>query len=469
MRARITAAATVVVVVALAILGVAITLIVESNLIGAARSAAAAQARSIAALAHAGQVAPVLQVDGLNSTYAQVVRRDGTVVAASPQLAGFGPIDPAAVRATTHESHTATITRHGESEDVEMATVPTSTPDGPVVVIAAVSLDHAHDTLGVLIGGLFTGLGIATVIAAAVTYLVVTRALKPVESIRNEVDRITSTDLARRVPVPETRDEIAHLAQTMNTMLDRLDAAAKQQRRFIADAAHEIRSPLASLRAQLDVALAHPEVTEPSQLVRDLADETARLQALTEDLLLLVRLDADTGTEAHLATIDFADLVRGRVAAHQRNSVRLETSLQDGVLVLGQEIALRRLVDNLLDNAYRHADSTVMVTLMTSGEDSAVTGPPREQATGGDMPVRSASVRLTIRNDGPGIPDADRERIFDRFVRLDDARDRDSGGTGLGLAIARDIVRLHRGAVAVDDVADGASFTVTVPRAPASS
>ncbi|MEV5375531.1 HAMP domain-containing sensor histidine kinase [Streptomyces nondiastaticus] len=282
---------------------------------------------------------------------------------------------------------------------------------------------------------------------AGATWFVAGRVLRPVEAIRTQFAELTARHLDRRVPVPDTRDEVARLAATMNRTLDQLQAAVDQQRRFVGDASHELRSPLAALRAELEIALAHPEHAQWTAVAEAALGDTRRLQSITTDLLLLARLDA-TGTEGlpGAQPVDLTALVREELARRPPGPRTLDLHLDDPgqpLTVHGRHTLIARLLGNLLDNAERHAEHTVTVRL-------------------GHDPGRRLAV-LHVEDDGPGIPPADRRRVFERFTRLDDARTRATGGTGLGLAIAHHIATAHRGTLAVTDSPRGARFTTTLP------
>ncbi|MFJ8616603.1 sensor histidine kinase [Streptomyces clavifer] len=287
---------------------------------------------------------------------------------------------------------------------------------------------------------------VSLVLISAVTYVTVRVALRPVEAIRTATASVTASDPRERVTVPATGHEIAALASTINTTLQRLDEAAARQRRFVADAAHELRSPLASLTASLEVALAYPDRTDWPGAVATAARQTGRLRSLAEDLLLLARLDAHAPTTGS-GTVDLAALVSLLVGQYDLpdRPMALTADTTAPAYVRGSKGDYERLLRNLVDNAARHATSRVQVNVRNQDEQ----------------------VVLSVHDDGPGIPGEDAERVFERFVRLDDARSRDLGGTGLGLPIARELAHRHRGTLALVPSGVGACFQLRLPRAPA--
>ncbi|MFC1437171.1 HAMP domain-containing sensor histidine kinase [Streptacidiphilus sp. N1-10] len=299
--------------------------------------------------------------------------------------------------------------------------------DAVIRIFVVVTPFQAQDTAAAADRVLIPAVPLGVLLVAAVAYLATRRALRPVEAIRARTAAVSANDPRERVEVPDTGDEIAALAVTINSTLQRLDEAAGTQRRFIADAAHELRSPLTVLLADLDVALAYPDRADWPAATAGAARQARRLQALTEDLLLLARLDAGappTPTDFDLADLA-ASLVRGYTSAARAGAPRLTCSAAGPVPVLADPRQMERLLRNLLDNALRYAASRVEVTVRPGQEPG--------QAV------------LEVADDGPGIAAADRDRVFDRFTRLADARDRDSGGTGLGLAIARDLAHSQHG------------------------
>ncbi|MBW8485888.1 sensor histidine kinase [Actinomadura parmotrematis] len=283
------------------------------------------------------------------------------------------------------------------------------------------------------------GLSLAVVVPAAfATWRTVTRTLAPVDAIRAELAEISATSSGRRVPVPPNHDEIRKLAETANATLDRLDGALEQQRRFTSDASHDLRSPIAAARVQVEEALLYPDETDWPRVGHGVLDSLERLQAIVTDLLDLARLDAHTG-QGH-EPVDLSLLVAGELDRTARGK-QVRARIAPGVRVRGDRLRLVRLLTNLLDNAERHADSTINVRVVAD---------------------RGRAV-LEVRDDGEGIAPADREVVFQRFARLKASRDRDAGGTGLGLPIARQVATAHGGTLTIEDSPRGARFVLRLP------
>jgi signal transduction histidine kinase len=309
----------------------------------------------------------------------------------------------------------------GYGEDFAFAAAQTATGDQVVVGRPLVDvLDSTRFVRRVLV----VGVPLMMLVVGGVTWIVTGRMLAPVTAIRREVDEITSTELHRRVPATR-KDEIGRLARTMNRMLDRLQRSHEDQQRFVSDAAHELRSPIATIRQYAEVAAVHPDRTTPAELAATVLAEDVRMQHLVDDLLLLARSD-EQPVELARTPVDLDDLLF--TEAHRLRSatkLTIGTAAVSAGQVFGDEQALVRMIQNLTGNALRHARSEISLGLAESGD----------------------IVVLTVADDGPGIAPADRDRVFGRFVRLDTARSRDTGGAGLGLAIVAEIVRRHRGTV----------------------
>jgi signal transduction histidine kinase len=272
---------------------------------------------------------------------------------------------------------------------------------------------------------------------AVLVWVIVGRVLRPVEAIRSRVAEIGGSELDRRVPEPGTDDEIGHLAETMNSMLDRLERSAQRQQRFVSDASHELRSPLASIRTQLEVALAHPDSSEWTGVAEGVLAESLRMERLADDLLLLARAD-ESGIHRGVDAVDVDDLVASE--AERLAAVVVGTAAAG--TIAGDEHDLRRVVRNLLDNAVRHAATRVTI----------------------DAVRQDDTVVITVDDDGSGVPEEQRAEVFQRFARLEEARDRDAGGAGLGLAVVQGVVVAYGGAVTISEApAGGARFVVTIP------
>ncbi|MFF0728412.1 sensor histidine kinase [Streptomyces sp. NPDC004134] len=290
----------------------------------------------------------------------------------------------------------------------------------------------------------------AAVVIGTVAWVTAGRALRPVEAIRQELEDINLRSLDRRVPVPKGGDELTRLALTTNAILVRLERSTELQQQFIGDASHELRSPVAAVRASLESLLAHPERVDWPTAVRSALTELERLQDLSEDLLLLARLDGTAAVPRD--PVNLTDLAHDLVEEHRhlRRSHPLEIRLAawgPPACVTGSGIQLERMLRNVLSNACRYAEKEVEVAVRTERYEGA------------------ATVRIDVRDDGPGIPAADRERVFERFSRLEDARARKSGGAGLGLAIAREIADHHGGTLHFTDAPRGAHAVGRLPAA----
>lgn len=395
------------------------------------------QALAIAANVDAGAV-PSLPALAGQSGLVQVVDGTGAVVAASANVQGeprLFSFSPSAVAARPRVQTRKAVALDAASYRVAAV----SSPEGYTVYVG-MPLAQVTSSTAALGAGLAVGAPALTAIFAALTWLLAGRALRPVERLRQQAADISGTDLHRRVDVPDSRDELASLASTLNELLARIDASVQAQRQFVASAAHELRSPVATLRAQLEAAA----IGGTAPPVALLTAETIRLTTLVDDLLALARLDARP--RLRQLDVDLDDLVRAEVALlRERTALAVDTSAVDPARVTGDPAMLVRLIRNLLDNAARHARVRITVELQVKAARVAV---------------------LVVADDGPGVPVADRERIFERFTRLDDSRDRDSGGVGLGLAIVRDIAVAHGGTAAVADSTAGARFVVRLPVRP---
>jgi signal transduction histidine kinase len=457
-RVRTTVAAVVVVGAAMAVGALVLVAVLRDSLVQELRTSALVRGQDVAAvlasdatgggtpdggrglLAADGQGA--LAVDDADELLIQVLDDRGRVVGASSNAEGLAPV--ARVRpggwAEVELPAGGPVEEDGRYLVVASGAV---TPAGPRTVLVARSTEAVTEAVAAVGGLLAVGLPLLLVVVAATTWVVVGRALAPVEAIRAEVDAISAAALHRRVPDPPADDEIGRLARTMNRMLARLERAQTRQRRLVADASHELRSPVAAIRQHAEVALAHPGRTTTTELAGTVLAEDLRLQRLAEDLLLLTRAD-ERSLALRRRPVDLDDLVfeeAGRL--RDATGPRVDTAAVSAVRVDGDPAALARVLRNLADNGARHAGGRLAFSLAE----------------------RDGLAVLRVDDDGPGIPEADRERVFERFVRLDDARARDDGGSGLGLAIVAELVAAHGGTVAVaPSPLGGARVEVALPR-----
>ena len=441
LRLRVTAVSVLTVGIALAVSAVLLVGLVRSRLDTAATTAATLRARDVAALAEAGTLPASLALPGEESAFVQVVDTTGAVIASTGNIDGEPAISTVKPSGTTPFTLTIPIAPLDQAEAMRVIALNTTTGEGTVTVYAGESLENADDTTAAVITVLAVGLPLLVIVVAAVTWWAVGRTLRPVRRITRTMADITASDLHRRVPVPDTRDEIGELAVTVNETLARLDTSVERQRRFVADASHELRGPLAALRADLEISVTHPERTAWHEVARDTLSDVERLQHLTEDLLLLARLDSHR--QRPRQPVDLAEIVTEAARGIRRDDVEVAVLGTTAPVILeGDPEQLQRMVRNLMHNAKEHAEHRITVSLTRSG----------------------GSVRLQIADDGPGVPAELRSIVFERFVRVDTARTRDTGGTGLGLAIVADVVVGHHGSIAVtDSEPHGATFTVELP------
>jgi signal transduction histidine kinase len=445
-RVRTTAAAVLVVGVTLALAAIVMVTLLERSLGDHVETSALLRAEAIAHELASGTTPDGLALGGPSGDeeFVQVLDADGTVVIASPNISGRSVI----VALAPKETSTIGPLSPPDVEpfdDPFVAVAAGSGGERPLNVIVGRNLEIVSEARRTLTWVLMIAMPLLLVVVGIVTWRVVGRTLSPVDAIGAEVEAISSRELHRRVSEPGGKDEISRLAATMNRMLARLEAGRLRERRFVSDASHELRSPVATIRQHAEVALSHPEQTNTQDLAEIVLDEDARLQRLVEDLLLLTRIDEGT-LELRANPVDLDDLMFEE-AARLRGATDLKVDI-GGVSagrVLGDREQLGRLIRNLTDNAARHARTTIALSLAE----------------------RNGEVVLDVYDDGSGIDDAERERIFDRFVRLDEARDRDSGGSGLGLAIVREVALFHGGTVAiVESGSGGTGFQVRFPGHP---
>ena len=436
-RVRTTLAALVVVGVALAVGAVVLVAVLRGALTRELEATTRLRATEVAADLEAGTRPDRLAVGDAEDLLVQVLGAHGEVVGSSANVAGLPPV------AHLRPGTSARVEVPFDGDDFLAVAVAASTREGRLTVVVARAVDMVGESTRILTGLLVVGLPALLLVVGATTWKVVGRALAPVAAIRGEVDEISAVALHRRVPDPPGDDEVARLARTMNRMLDRLQRAHARQRRFVADASHELRSPVTSIRQHAEVALAHPDATTSAELARTVLAEDLRIQRLVEDLLLLARAD-EHALPPRRRQVDLDDLVFEEARQLRGASeLQVDVGAVSAARVDGDAAGLRRVLRNLGDNAARHARGRIAFALE----------------------VRDGAAILTVDDDGRGIPPAERRRVLERFVRLDDARARDAGGSGLGLAIVAELVAAHGGTVGIaTSPLGGARIEVSLPR-----
>jgi signal transduction histidine kinase len=405
-------------------------------------------AREVAALARAHHLPDPVPAAPSTLTI-QVLDAQGRIIDASPgadRLVPLLPLPRAAALARSGQAQLLAGPPLGIPALLRVVAVPAGNHE---IVIAAVSYAQVRDSLATVGRTAAIGTPLLFLLLVLATWLVTGAALRPIEELRSGAQEITGAAIARggTLPVPESRDEVHNLAVTLNDMLARLEAAQRRQRALVSDAAHELRSPIASIRTQLEVAIDHPEAVDWQQTAAGVLADTLRLARLAEDLLALARLDEQAGRPRRGRPVDLAALAEEVCVRYAEARVSVTARAFGESTVLGDAGGLDRMLVNLVDNAVRYARNRVSVTVAADG----------------------SWVLLSVSDDGPGIPGEDAERVFDRFTRLDDARSREpvtGGGSGLGLAIVRATAAAHGGTAWLEDATPGLRAVVRLPVAP---
>ena len=436
-RLRVTSVAALSVLVATTVGSVLFVISLDHSLQGGLVSTARQEGLAIAAQLADGASPQQVVITGGDDVVVQLVGADGKVLASDSNATMRRPLRTGPGTSTDQK-----VPGQKDHFTIVAARIHRTGPTSMVVV--GRSTEQAERARDVAIALLSITVPVVVALLALIVWLSIGRALRPVEAMRREADAITSAHLHRRLAVPPGDDEIPRLALTLNEMLDRIDQSHRLQRQFVSDASHELRSPLSAIRQTAEVADAYPERASLPALAHDVLIESSRMENLVNALLLLARLDG-TGSEPDKGLVDLDDLVLEEVTRVRRTTdVHIDVSRVSAGQTEGSKILLGQVVRNLLDNAVRHARVRVSVCLQE--EDDHVT--------------------MCVDDDGPGVPAADTERIFERFVRLDEARAQEAGGAGLGLAIVRRIVEVTGGAVEVGrSPLGGAQFRVVVPAA----
>ncbi len=446
LRARLTITATAGLAVAIAGGAALGTRALADSLVAGLDGTAQQGAKGVAALVDACRLPNPVPVAGGTVTV-QVLGAGGRIVAASPGADRLVPLlSGRGIEAAARSGHAVQLDGgpYGLPGLLRVVAVPA---DGGQMVIAAVSFTQVDGSIRMLWHAALIGTPVLIAFLAAVNWLVIGGALRPIAELRRGAQEISGAVGPRRLPVPQTRDEVHSLAVTLNDMLSRLESAEERQRAFVSDTAHELRSPLASIRAQLEVAVDHPDSQDWRETAQDVLADTLRLARLAEDLLVLARLDERAGGRAVTRAADLTSLARDAAARYDGARVPVTLSASRPVITRCNPGEMTRVLLNLIDNAVRYAGSGVTVEVRRGG----------------------AQALLAVTDDGPGIQPAEMERVFGRFTRLDDARGRGDcaeSGAGLGLAIVRAIVRAHGGAVWLEDAEPGLRAVVRLPAAP---
>lgn len=441
--ARSAAVSALVVLFTLTLAGAGLSLILYRTLITSVDDATAGRVRAIGEALQStspGNLDPDLLVTNQRVVAVQIVDRNGRVVRRS----GTAPEQALLPVADFDRNLRRGIPDDASpNDDMRLSGQKVSTPGGDYTVLIGGGSEAVEATTRTVALLLVAGSPVIIAVAAVASYRLVRRSLRSVDAIRARVAEISTSDLSERVPVPQQRDEIAALARTMNEMLSRIEAGHWAQKRFVADASHELRSPLATIISGLEVGEVHPELLDAELVVTTLLPEAHRMHGLIEDLLLLARTDEQSLLlRGELIALDeLAEIETARVLRPE-NGCQVQTHFRPTSLTADPG-ALSRVLRNLLDNAVRHANSSVLV----------------------EVDNRDGSAILAISDDGPGIAEADRARVFERFVRLDFDRSRSVGGAGLGLSIVAEVVAAHGGTVTIDDRPGGGTrIVVTLPQ-----
>jgi signal transduction histidine kinase len=457
LRGRITLVATGLFAIAVASGAVITLFVVRISLTHTLDSGAIKTGNDIAALVRSNRAPnPILATSG-GVVQVQVVDANNRVINASPG-GDFG-VSMVSPDQLSRVRGGARIEVVGVATGVDDQLRVIGVPAGTQTVLVATDAGRVDQAVRIVREAALVGGPTGVLIMALLTYWVVGQTLRPVAGLRHGAEEIAETGLTdQRLPVPDAQDEIHRLAETLNAMLDRITASNRRQRTFVGDAAHELRSPLASLRVQLEVAGRLGPAADWQGLLDDVLIDVDRLEQLVTDLLILARNDEGGGALRRREPVEFGELVYEVVSGYETARVPVDIGVGRpiDVTVMGDRDSLRRVVVNLIDNAVRYAATSVTVRLERS---TGSVGPP--------------TVQLAVCDDGPGIAAAERERVFDRFYRTAESRSRESGGTGLGLPIVRDLVRAHGGTVRLAASADcippagpGLTAIVTLPAVP---
>ena len=436
-RGRTTILVTLVFALTLIVSGLTLLTVLRRTMLDNIDTALGLRAADLGALVTSGVAPRDITIPDDGTSFAQIIL-NGDVIASSTNVRGQPPVD------TLTDSSQITVRQtSGDEEVFRLVVTEQNSPAGPVTIAVGTTLADMEQTTRVATWTLaITGLAL-TMLAGAATWVVVRRALRPVDSMRAEVADITVSGLDRRVSQPTTDDEIRLLADTLNDMLVRLESGTRAQRDFVSAASHELRTPIAVIRNVLEVAQS-TDAPDWREIADSVLEEDVRMERLVDDLLLIARTDAGVSRSEHWTAVDLDDIVFEE-ARRVPSPIQIDVSRVSAGQVNGDVEQLRRVVRNLFDNALRHATQAIAVDLSSVG----------------------GRVSVAVDDDGPGVAPEDRTRIFERFVRLDESRTRSDGGTGLGLAVVTELVDSLGGDVHVEssERLGGARFVFTLPDA----
>ena len=370
---------------------------------------------------------------GEGSGFAQVLDRRGNVFDQTPGLPRLPLLSPSQLSRARRESLLIADARRA-GDEVRLLASPVTAQGQRLVVVVGAPLGLRDEALSGLRNELLVGGPIALLLASLIGYLVAAGALRPVERMRIRADAISDRQLAERLPVPRTHDEIGRLGETLNAMLQRIEGGVKRERGFLADASHELRTPLSLLRAEVELALETPHSNNELVLaLRSIGEEADRLSQLAEDLLLLNRIDEGL-LPLRREPIPLDDLLAGVAIRFDRRAGetgRLIETAGGGLMVSVDRLRLEQALGNLIENALRYGSGTI-----------------RLSATD-----QKGRLEVHVTDEGEGLPAGFAPRAFERFSRANEARS--SAGAGLGLAIVKAIVEAHGGTVAAENRRQG--------------
>jgi signal transduction histidine kinase len=426
--------------------GVVLVLLLQQLLISGLDDSQTARAVELSSQASAGNLKGVIPGPAADTSLAQVISATGEVIASTANVSGESPILSRHPTARIRTAQSITDSPLDTGAPFRLVAEPVNLPDGKGWIYVASSLAQIDAAVNQLRTLFIVAIPVVVLFIGAIAWFAVRQSLRPVEGIRRRAAAITSADLSQRVPIPFGTDEIANLAATMNDMLSRIERSAIRQQQFVGDASHELRSPLAALQIQMDLAISTQRSGENSIALIEMREQVARMTILIDDLLFLANSNEPTPMTLP-AQVDLDEIVfeEGR-RLRALGGPSVTTKVFNAIRVRGSFRDITRMLRNIGDNAHDHADSAIEITLKINGEFA----------------------EIHVVDDGAGIDEHDRESIFARFSRLDDARVRDTrgGGSGLGLSIARQIVESSGGTIAVQSRADesrGAEFVVRLP------